>query len=181
MADISTVQQLPAPFIEAAGKTYLSDLQTAIGGLRSADLSKVMGPQFVAPTSAITQEAQALRGGLGSFAPFLHTAAKQDGGRRPSPHPARRLRGAGPLRRGSLRREPGATREHRRDGRRRAFLALGALQHLLRQPGPGRLQSGAGGPGWGLRLRTHSGGVALREHRGGVGPRAGDAVYLPSC
>jgi hypothetical protein len=38
-----------------------------------------MGPQFVAPTSAITQEAQALRGGLGSFAPFLQTAATQAG------------------------------------------------------------------------------------------------------
>ena len=36
-----------------------------------------MGPQFVAPTSAITQEAQALRGGLGSFAPFLQTAATE--------------------------------------------------------------------------------------------------------
>ena len=38
-----------------------------------------MGPQFVAPTSAITQEAQALRGGLGSFAPFLQTAAATTG------------------------------------------------------------------------------------------------------
>jgi len=79
MAEISTVQQLPAPFIEAAGKTFLSDLQSAIGGLRGADLSKVMGPQFVAPTSAITQEAQALRSGLGSFAPFLQTAAATTG------------------------------------------------------------------------------------------------------
>ena len=79
MAEISTVQQLPAPFIEAAGKTYLSDLQKAIGGLRGADLSKTLGPQFVAPTSAITQEAQALRGGLGTFAPFLQTAATQAG------------------------------------------------------------------------------------------------------
>ncbi len=79
MAEISTVQQLPAPFIEAAGKTYLSDLQSAIGGLRGADLSKTLGPQFVAPTSAITQEAQALRGGLGTFAPFLQTAATQAG------------------------------------------------------------------------------------------------------
>jgi len=79
MAEISTVQQLPAPFIEAAGKTYLADLQSAIGGLRGADLSKTMGPQFVAPTSAITQEAQALRGGLGSFAPFLQTAAATTG------------------------------------------------------------------------------------------------------
>ena len=79
MAEISTVQLLPAPFIEAAGKTYLSDLQSAIGGLRGADLSKTLGPQFVAPTSAITQEAQALRGGLGTFAPFLQTAATQAG------------------------------------------------------------------------------------------------------
>jgi len=79
MAEISTVQQLPAPFIEAAGKTYLQDLQTAIGGLRGADLSQTMGRQFVAPTSAITQEAQALRGGLGSFAPFLQTAAATTG------------------------------------------------------------------------------------------------------
>ena len=79
MAEISTVQQLPAPFIEAAGKTYLADLQKAIGDLRGVDLSKVMGPQFVAPTSAITQEAQALRGGLGSFLPFLQTAAASTG------------------------------------------------------------------------------------------------------
>ena len=79
MAEISTVQNLPAPFIEAAGKTYLADLQSAIGGLRGADLTKTMGPQFVAPTSAITQEAQALRGGLGAFAPFLQTAATQAG------------------------------------------------------------------------------------------------------
>mgnify|MGYP003124702552 FL=1 len=79
MAETATVQNLPAPFIEAAGKTYLADLQKAIGGLRGADLSKVMGPQFVAPTSAITQEAQALRGGLGAFAPFLQTAAATTG------------------------------------------------------------------------------------------------------
>ena len=79
MAEISTVQNLPAPFIEAAGKTFLEQLQTAIGGLKGADLSTVMGPQFVAPTSAITQEAQALRGGLGSFAPFLQTAAASTG------------------------------------------------------------------------------------------------------
>ena len=79
MAEISTVQQLPAPFIEAAGQTFLEQLQTAVGGLKGADLSKVMGPQFVAPTSQISQEAQALRGGLGSFAPFLQTAAAGTG------------------------------------------------------------------------------------------------------
>ena len=77
-----TVQQtqvLPAPFIEAAGKTYLADLQSAIGGLKGADLTKTLGPQFVAPTSQAQQEALALRGGLGSFAPFLQTAAAQAG------------------------------------------------------------------------------------------------------
>jgi len=76
---VQQTQVLPAPFIEAAGKTYLADLQSAIGGLKGADLSKVMGSQFVAPTSAITQEAQALRGGLGAFAPFLQTAAATTG------------------------------------------------------------------------------------------------------
>ena len=79
MAEVQQTQVLPAPFIEAAGKTYLADLQSAIGDLKGADLSKVMGSQFVAPTSAITQEAQALRGGLGSFAPFLQTAAATTG------------------------------------------------------------------------------------------------------
>ena len=79
MAEVVQQQALPAPFIEAAGKTYLADLQSAIGGLKGADLTKVMGPQFVAPTSAITQEAQALRGGLGTFAPFLRTAAATSG------------------------------------------------------------------------------------------------------
>ena len=79
MAEVVQQQVLPAPFIEAAGKTYLADLQSAIGGLKGADLTKVMGPQFVAPTSAITQEAQALRGGLGTFAPFLRTAAATSG------------------------------------------------------------------------------------------------------
>ena len=54
-------------------------VQSAFGGLRGADLTKTMGPLFVAPTSASTQEAQALRGGLGAFAPFLQTAATQAG------------------------------------------------------------------------------------------------------
>ena len=79
MAETTYAATFPAPFVEAAGKTYLENLQTAIGGLREADLAKTMGRQFVAPTSAITQEAQALRGGLGSFAPFLQTAAAQAG------------------------------------------------------------------------------------------------------
>ena len=79
MAETTYASTFPAPFVEAAGKTYLENLQSAIGGLRTADLSQTMGRQFVAPTSAITQEAQALRGGLGSFAPFLQTAAATTG------------------------------------------------------------------------------------------------------
>jgi len=79
MAEVSTVQNLPAPFIEAAGQTYLQQLQSAIGDLQGADLSTVMGPQFVAGPSALTQQAQSLAGGLGAFAPFLQTAATQAG------------------------------------------------------------------------------------------------------
>jgi len=76
---IQQTQVLPAPFIEAAGQTYLADLQTAIGNLKPQDLSTVMGPQFVAKPSALTQQAQSLAGGLGSFAPFLQTAAASTG------------------------------------------------------------------------------------------------------
>ena len=45
---VQQTQVLPAPFIEAAGQTYLADLQSAIGGLKPQNLSTVMGPQFVA-------------------------------------------------------------------------------------------------------------------------------------
>ena len=72
-------QVLPAPFIEAAGQTYLADLQSAIGDLKGKPLSSVLGPQFVAGPSALTQQAQSLAGGLGSFAPFLQTAAASTG------------------------------------------------------------------------------------------------------
>tara|TARA_E500000318_G_C3524972_1_gene198021 strand:+ start:87 stop:911 length:825 start_codon:yes stop_codon:yes gene_type:complete len=64
-----------APFIEAAGKTYLDDLQKAIGGFKTADLSQVYGPQFTAGLGALTQDAISRAGGLGSFQPFLQTAA----------------------------------------------------------------------------------------------------------
>ena len=76
---VQQVQNLPAPFIEAAGQTYLADLQSAIGDLKPKPLSAVMGPQFVAGPSALTQQAQSLAGGLGSFAPFLQTAAASTG------------------------------------------------------------------------------------------------------
>ena len=76
---VQQVQNLPAPFIEAAGQTYLADLQSAIGDLKGKPLSSVLGPQFVAGPSALTQQAQSLAGGLGSFAPFLQTAAATTG------------------------------------------------------------------------------------------------------
>jgi hypothetical protein len=72
-----TVSQItrPAPFIEAAGKTYLDDLQKAVGGFKTADLSKVYGPQYVAGLGALSQDAISKAGGLGGFQPFLQTAA----------------------------------------------------------------------------------------------------------
>jgi hypothetical protein len=65
----------PAPFIEAAGKTFLDELQKATGQFKTADLSKVFGPQFVAGQGQLTQDALAKASGLGSFQPFLQTAA----------------------------------------------------------------------------------------------------------
>jgi len=79
MAQTTYASTFPAPFVEAAGQTYLADLQNAIGALKPQDLSTVMGPQFVAKPSALTQQAQSLAGGLGSFAPFLQSAAAQAG------------------------------------------------------------------------------------------------------
>jgi hypothetical protein len=76
---VQQTQVLPAPFIEAAGQTYLQELQSAIGGLKPQDLSTVMGPQFVAKPGALTQQAQSLAGGLGSFALFLQTVAASTG------------------------------------------------------------------------------------------------------
>ena len=52
MAEVQTVRQAPAEFIEAAAKTYLDDLTKAVGGFKTQDLSQVMGPQFVAGPGA---------------------------------------------------------------------------------------------------------------------------------
>jgi|TARA_A100000171_G_C2101032_1_gene129689 hypothetical protein len=72
-----TVSQVTraAPFIEAAGKTFIDDLQKAVGGFKAADLTKVFGPQFVAGQGALTQDAISKAAGLGSFQPFLQTAS----------------------------------------------------------------------------------------------------------
>ena len=72
MAEV--VRTAPAEFIEAGGKTYLDDLTKAIGGFKTTDLSKIMGPQFVAGPGALTTQAEGLASGLGSFQPFLTQA-----------------------------------------------------------------------------------------------------------
>ena len=79
MAEITQTQNLPAPFIEALGKTYGEDLTTAIGGLKGLDVSKIYGPQFVAGQGALAQQAQGLAGGLGSYQPFLQAAQAATG------------------------------------------------------------------------------------------------------
>ena len=79
MAELQQTQTLPAPFIEAAGKTYLEDLTSAIGGLKGLDVSKIYGPQYVAPQSALQQQAQQLAGGLGAYQPYLQAAEAATG------------------------------------------------------------------------------------------------------
>ena len=79
MAEVQQTQVLPAPFIEALGKTYGEDLTTAIGGLKGLDVSKIYGPQYVAPQSALQTQAQGLAGGLGSYQPYLQAAQAATG------------------------------------------------------------------------------------------------------
>jgi hypothetical protein len=79
MAELTQTQNLPAPFIEALGKTYGEDLTSAIGGLKGLDVSKIYGPQFVAGQGALTQQAQNLAGGLGSYQPYLQAAQAATG------------------------------------------------------------------------------------------------------
>jgi len=74
MAEIQQQQVLPAPHIEAASKVYLEDLAKGIGAARQVDLSKLYGEQFVAPESALTQQARGLASGLGGYQPYLQQA-----------------------------------------------------------------------------------------------------------
>jgi len=76
---ISETRVLPPEFIEAAGKTYLEDLSTAVGGYKGADLSKAFGSQYVAPESALQTQAIQQVGGLGSYQPYLQTASALTG------------------------------------------------------------------------------------------------------
>jgi hypothetical protein len=79
MAEVVTQRTAPAEFIEAAGKTYLTDLQKAIGGFKGADLSTILGPQFVAGLDPLTQQAMGKAGGLGAYAPYLQEAGRLAG------------------------------------------------------------------------------------------------------
>jgi hypothetical protein len=79
MAELQQTQILPAPFIEAAGKTYLEDLTSAVGGIKGLDLSKLYGPQFVAGQSALQGQAEGLASGLGGYQPFLQAAQAATG------------------------------------------------------------------------------------------------------
>jgi hypothetical protein len=79
MAELQQQQILPAPHIEAASKVYLEDLAKGIGAAREVDLSKIYGPQFVAPESALTQQARGLASGLGGYQPFLQAAQAATG------------------------------------------------------------------------------------------------------
>ena len=76
MAEVTTTRVLPPEFIEAAGKTYLGDLATATGQFKTADLSKVFGPQFVAGQDPLQAQAQQIaQQGIGAYKPFLQSAA----------------------------------------------------------------------------------------------------------
>jgi hypothetical protein len=74
MAEVTTSSVQPATFIEAESKLYLDQLKNAIGGVKGLDLSKIMGPQFVAGMDPLTQQAIGQASGLGSYAPFLQQA-----------------------------------------------------------------------------------------------------------
>ena len=79
MAEVSTVRQAPAEFIEAAGKTYLDDLTSAVGGIKGLDVSKLYGPQFVAGPGALQTQAETLASGLGGYQPYLQAAQAATG------------------------------------------------------------------------------------------------------
>ena len=80
MAEVVQQQVLPAPFIEAPAKAYLGELETAIGGLKGLDVSKLYGPQFVAGPGALQTQAEGLAGGLGRYEPYLQSAGQYFGG-----------------------------------------------------------------------------------------------------
>jgi hypothetical protein len=79
MAEVQTVRQLPAEFIEALGKTYATELTKTVGGLKDIDVSQLYGPQFVAGPGALTTQAEQMASGLGSYQPYLQAAQAATG------------------------------------------------------------------------------------------------------
>jgi hypothetical protein len=79
MAEIQQTQTLPAPFIQAAAEQYLPQLASAVGGVKSLDVSKLLGPQFVAGPSQLQQQAEQLSSGLGGYQPYLQAAQAATG------------------------------------------------------------------------------------------------------
>tara|TARA_R110001632_G_scaffold5538_2_gene22340 strand:- start:38 stop:700 length:663 start_codon:yes stop_codon:yes gene_type:complete len=77
---ISETRVRPPEFIEAAGKTFLGDLSTAVGDYKGADLSKVYGAQNVAGLDPLQNQAiKELQSGLGSFQPYIQAAGAATG------------------------------------------------------------------------------------------------------
>jgi hypothetical protein len=79
MAETITQITKPPAFIESESKLYLEELRKAIAGLKGADLSQIMGPQFVAGLDPLTQQAMGMAGGLGSYQPYLEAAESYSG------------------------------------------------------------------------------------------------------
>jgi hypothetical protein len=80
MAETITQVTQPPEFIESESKLYLDQLRKAIGGLQGADLSKIMGPQFVAGMDPLQLQAQqAALAGIGGYQPYLQSAAASAG------------------------------------------------------------------------------------------------------
>ena len=79
MAEVQQQQVLPAPHIEAASKVYLEDLAKGIGAARTVDLTRLYGSSFVAPESALTQQARSLAPGLGGYQQYLTAAQAATG------------------------------------------------------------------------------------------------------
>ena len=79
MAELQQTQILPAPFIQAAGESYLGDLSSAVGGIKGLDLSKLYGNQFVAGQSQLQGQAEGLSSGLGGYQPYLQAAEAATG------------------------------------------------------------------------------------------------------
>ena len=80
MAETTTTNVNPSTFIEAESKLYLDQLKNAIGGLKGADLSTILGPQFIADTDLLSKKAQDLAvSGVGSYLPYLQEAGKLAG------------------------------------------------------------------------------------------------------